>query len=91
MLKGFLLRVQPSGIISYICEYARGKRETIGRVGVISAIQANFSAGVDLLTGVHPMWEGGPCCCPRYSINAIGSKALSTGRRGLYGIWAGRA
>jgi integrase len=40
LLKGFILRIQPSGIKSYICEYARGKRETIGRTNVISAVQA---------------------------------------------------
>jgi integrase len=27
---GFILRVQPSGSMSYICEYARGKRVTLG-------------------------------------------------------------
>ena len=44
LLKGFILRIQPSGIKSYICEYARGKRKTIGRTNAISAAQARDSA-----------------------------------------------
>ncbi|MFO1352958.1 MAG: Arm DNA-binding domain-containing protein [Gammaproteobacteria bacterium] len=39
-LKGFLVRVQPSGIMSYIVEYGRGKRITLGRVGVLTPTQA---------------------------------------------------
>ncbi|MCW8934249.1 MAG: tyrosine-type recombinase/integrase [Gammaproteobacteria bacterium] len=31
-LKGFILRVQPSGSMSYYCEYRRGKRERLGFV-----------------------------------------------------------
>jgi integrase len=34
-LKGFLLRVQPSGAMTYYVEFARGRRVAIGRVGVI--------------------------------------------------------
>ena len=44
LLKGFILRIQPSGIKSYICEYARGRRETIGRTSAISAAQARDRA-----------------------------------------------
>ena len=43
-LKGFLIRVYPSGIKSYVCEFARGKRQTLGRVGVITAVQARDKA-----------------------------------------------
>lgn len=43
-LKGFLLRVQPSGIISYICQYERGKRITLGKVGVLTPVQARKKA-----------------------------------------------
>jgi hypothetical protein len=39
-LKGFLLRVLPSGKMSFICQYARGKRITIGHVGIVTAAQA---------------------------------------------------
>lgn len=34
-LKGFLVRVQPSGQASFIVEVGRGKRITLGRVGVV--------------------------------------------------------
>jgi hypothetical protein len=43
---GFLLRVQPSGVMSYVCEYARGKRITIGRVGKVTPAQARDKAPV---------------------------------------------
>ena len=35
-LKGFILRVQPSGYRSFYCEYARGKKYFIGRADTIS-------------------------------------------------------
>ena len=43
-LKGFILRVQPSGIMSYICQYARGKRITLGSVNVMMPVQAREKA-----------------------------------------------
>jgi integrase len=43
-LKGFLVRVQPSGSMSYIVEYARGKRITLAPVGVITPAQARDRA-----------------------------------------------
>jgi len=55
-LKGFLIRVHPSGSMSYICQYARGRRINLGKVGVISAAQArekaievinNFNKGIE--------------------------------------------
>lgn len=52
-LKGFLLRVQPSGAMSYICEYGRGKRITVGRVGVIKPAVARDKAGKVLADVVH--------------------------------------
>lgn len=33
-LQGFLVRVQPSGVMTYYCQYRRGKRIKLGRVGV---------------------------------------------------------
>lgn len=35
LLKGFVIRVQPSGIRSYIAQYGRGKRVTLGSVDVM--------------------------------------------------------
>ena len=43
-LKGFILRVQPTGRKTYLCEYARGKRQTIGHVDTITAKQARVKA-----------------------------------------------
>ena len=39
-IKGFLLRIQPSGIMSYVIEYGRGKRLTLCRVGEKTPAQA---------------------------------------------------
>lgn len=39
-LTGFLIRVQPSGYMSYVAEWGRGKRKSIGRVGVLTPAQA---------------------------------------------------
>ncbi len=35
-LKGFLIRIQPSGNASYVVQYKRGKRITLGKVGVLT-------------------------------------------------------
>ena len=43
-LTGFILRVQPSGHMSYVCEYGRGRRMTIAKVGVITPAQARDEA-----------------------------------------------
>ena len=39
-LTGFLVRVQPSGYMSYVVEWGRGKRKSIGRVGILTPAQA---------------------------------------------------
>lgn len=44
LLKGFILRVQPTGVMTYLCEYARGKRQSIGRTSVIATDQARAIA-----------------------------------------------
>jgi site-specific recombinase XerD len=55
-LKGFLIRVHPSGNMSYICQYKRGHRVNLGKVGVITSAQArekamevlnNFNKGIE--------------------------------------------
>lgn len=39
-LTGFILRIQPSGARSYVCEYGRGKRVTLGKVGELTPDEA---------------------------------------------------
>lgn len=43
-IPGFILRVQPSGVKSYIVEYERGRRTTIGRATVLTLEQARTKA-----------------------------------------------
>jgi integrase len=43
-LTGFLLRVQPSGTMSYVVQYARGKRVTLGKTTKLSPAQARDHA-----------------------------------------------
>lgn len=43
-LKGFLVRVHPTGSMCYMCQYSRGGRVILGKVGVISAAQAREQA-----------------------------------------------
>jgi integrase len=43
-LTGFILRVLPSGTLVYRCEYARGKRITLGRSNIITPAQARDHA-----------------------------------------------
>jgi integrase len=56
-LTGFLVRVNISGKLLYMCEYARGKRVTLGRVGVLTPAQARDKALVilgDVAKGIDP-------------------------------------
>jgi Arm DNA-binding domain len=43
-LKGFVIRVFPSGTMRYICQYQRGRKINIGTVGVITPAQAREKA-----------------------------------------------
>src|SRR5205814_3399244 len=43
-LTGFIVRVYPSGNMVYRCEYARGKRITLGKTGVLTPAQARDRA-----------------------------------------------
>ncbi|RAP34648.1 recombinase [Legionella quinlivanii] len=56
-LKGFFIRVFPSGTMRYVCQYKRGKKINIGTVGVISAPQAREKA-IEILSnsnkGIEP-------------------------------------
>lgn len=51
-LKGLLLRVQPSGVMTYYLEYKRGKRTKLGRADAITPFQARELAK-DLLSDVY--------------------------------------
>ncbi len=51
-VKGFLLRVQPSGAMTYYAEYRRGKRIAIGRSDVIAPDRARERAR-DILAGAQ--------------------------------------
>ena len=57
-LKGFLLRVQPSGVMSYYIEYGRGKRLSLGRADALAAARARDQAKktlADVYQGKDPL------------------------------------
>lgn len=64
-LTGFFIRVNISGKMVYMCEYARGKRVTIGKVGVLTPTQARDMAlrilG-DAAKGIDPRKEKPKSC-----------------------------
>src|ERR1051325_3986422 len=51
-VKGFLLRVQPSGTMTYYAEYGRGKRMKLGRSDVLAPEKARAHAK-DILAGAQ--------------------------------------
>ncbi len=56
-LPGFILRVQPSGSMSYICQYGRGKRITISKTSILTPAQARDEAALilaDVAKGQDP-------------------------------------
>ena len=62
-LRGLLVRVQPSGTMSFVCQYARGKRITLGDARVLTLEQARAKAKEILgqaATGVDPKEERKP-------------------------------
>lgn len=52
-LKGFIVRVNTSGKLVYMCEYGRAKRIQVGRVGVISLTDARDEAKKVLSSAVN--------------------------------------
>ncbi len=59
-LKGFLLRVQPSGVATFYVEYARGKRYSLGRADAVKPDAARERAKEILADAYHgrdPMAE----------------------------------
>src|SRR5438045_1962681 len=51
-VKGFLLRVQPTGMMTYYAEYGRGKRIMLGRSDVVAPDKARERAR-DILAGAQ--------------------------------------
>jgi len=57
-LKGLVLRVTPSGVKSFYCEYARGKRIWLGRADALGLAEARESARAvlsEVYRGVDPV------------------------------------
>jgi site-specific recombinase XerD len=57
-LKGLILRVMPTGVKPFYCEYARGKRIWLGRAYALGLTEARESARTilaDVYRGVDPM------------------------------------
>ncbi|HFK9734004.1 site-specific integrase [Legionella pneumophila subsp. fraseri] len=61
-LKGFMIRVFPSGTMRYVCQYKRGKKINLGTVGVMTAAQAREKA-IEVLSnankGIEPTAQKG--------------------------------
>lgn len=61
-LRGFIVRVFPSGTMRYICQYQRGRKINIGTVGIITPAQAREKA-VEILNdfnkGIDPKTKRG--------------------------------
>lgn len=56
-LTGFLIRVNVTGKMLYMCQYGRGKRVAIGKVGILSPAQARDCAKEilgDVIKGIDP-------------------------------------
>ena len=56
-LKGFLIRVYPTGNMTYFAQYTRGKRVGLGKVGVLTPVEAREKAVkvlADFTDGVTP-------------------------------------
>lgn len=63
-LKGFLVRVNISGKLVYMCEYARAKRIIIGRADVMTPAQARDRALIilgDITKGIDPRNKNKQC------------------------------
>ena len=79
-VKGFLLRVQPSGSASYIVEWGRGRRMTIGRTTVRSLEQARQRAKTIL-------GQAADRIDPRKARQAAATETLTAFLKTEYGPW----
>lgn len=66
-VKGFVIRVNPSGAMSYAVQYARGKRVNLGKVGVIKPSQAREKAIQILADHTHGIAPQ-PASQPKHAI-----------------------
>lgn len=59
-LKGFMIRVNPTGKMNFVCQYKRGRRINLGQVGVVTCAQAREKA-IEILNlanqGIDPQKE----------------------------------
>lgn len=81
-LKGLLLRAMPSGVRSWYCEYARGKRIWLGRadaVGYSEAYEAAQGILSEFYRGIDPVEARKP---------AVEPPTLKDFLDGDYGTWA---
>lgn len=79
-LTGFILRVLPTGTMVYRCEYARGKRITLGKASVLTAAQARDRAKeilADVVKGNNPISKR----CKNYTLKEFIEKEYSSWRR----------
>ena len=51
-LKGFIIRVFPSGTMRYVCQYKRGKKINLGAVSVMTAAQAREKV-IEILNNIN--------------------------------------
>ncbi|MEI8395244.1 MAG: site-specific integrase [Rhodospirillaceae bacterium] len=80
-LKGLLLRVQSSGVMSYYVEYDRGKRINLGRADAVAPAQARDQAKAILAD----VYKGNDPAVPR---KAVKEHTLRTFLDELYDPWA---
>lgn len=81
-LKGLLLRAMPSGVRSWYCEYARGKRIWLGRADAVGYAEANDAAQAilaDFYRGIDPIEARKP---------PVEVPTLQEFLDGDYGTWA---
>ena len=87
-LKGFMIRVFPSGTMRYVCQYKRGKKINLGTVGVMTAAQAREKA-IEVLgnvnKGIEPTAQKGinkPKTLQEFIENDYKPWVMSTHKRG---------
>jgi len=80
-LKGLLLRVQPSGVMSYYVEWERGKRINLGRADAVTPAQARDQAKAILADA----YKGNDPAAPR---KALKEHTLRSFLDELYEPWA---